>query len=152
MKQRVSATIAICLGIILSFTSTASALQCYECGSTEGWSDCNSRATRVTCGFSTQVSILDRNIFLPAQARQLELACLSLSAQGSLGGVTGYAYIRQCFYNDKSMCSLISAELPPGFRVNTCELCTTDLCNGAKSVTIAFSTILLMAVAVMLRQ
>ncbi|XP_058120706.1 uncharacterized protein LOC131284966 [Anopheles ziemanni] len=151
MKQCVGA-IAICLGVILSFTSTASALQCYECGSNEGWSDCQSRATRVNCNAIAQVSILDRTIFLPAQARQLELACLSLSAQGTISGVTGYAYLRQCFYNDQSMCTLIEGELPPGFRVNTCELCTTDLCNGARSVTIAFSTLLLMAFAVMLRQ
>ncbi|KFB46054.1 hypothetical protein ZHAS_00014029 [Anopheles sinensis] len=151
MRQHVSA-IAICFGVILLFTSTASALQCYECAGSVDWNECQSRAIKVNCGFSRQVSILGQDIILPAQSRQLELACLSLSAESTSGSFTAYAYIRQCAYNDKSICSIAEAQLPVGYRVTTCDLCTNDLCNGANSVTIAFSTVLLMVIAVMLRQ
>uniref|UniRef100_A0A182J4W5 Protein sleepless n=1 Tax=Anopheles atroparvus TaxID=41427 RepID=A0A182J4W5_ANOAO len=154
MKQRVSdvTVVATFLGVLLFLASPASSLRCYTCVSGESWSDCQSTAVVETCSGIRQVSILEQNIFLPAQARQLDLACLSLSAEGTLGAVKGYAYLQQCFYNDKTMCSLIQDDLPPGFRVLTCELCTEDLCNGASSVTIAFSSVLLMAVAVMLRK
>uniref|UniRef100_A0A182NRB7 UPAR/Ly6 domain-containing protein n=1 Tax=Anopheles dirus TaxID=7168 RepID=A0A182NRB7_9DIPT len=96
------------------------------------------------------MSVMGRSIFLPAEARQLEPACVSVYAKGTIAGVTGYAYVRDCLFNDKSLCNLIQNTLPSEIRIVDCDLCTTELCNGASSISVTLSSVLLMAVALLL--
>uniref|UniRef100_A0A182W0R0 UPAR/Ly6 domain-containing protein n=1 Tax=Anopheles minimus TaxID=112268 RepID=A0A182W0R0_9DIPT len=96
------------------------------------------------------MSVLGRNVFLPPEARQIEPACASVYAKGTLDGVTGYAYVRDCLFNDKAMCSLIQEVLPSEIRIVDCDLCTTNLCNGAGSIGVTLTSVLMLAVAVLL--
>ncbi|XP_050086051.1 uncharacterized protein LOC126571521 [Anopheles aquasalis] len=153
--QRVSPVAVLCLfvGVFVTLSPTVTALQCYQCQSATSWSDCMSRAVTVTCGSTTPFSVMGREIFLAPEARQnAEPACLGVYAEGTLGGVKGYAHVRECFVNDKSMCSLVQASLPPEIKIKDCDLCTTDLCNGASRYTVGLSSLLLLAFAVLLRK
>uniref|UniRef100_A0A182MUQ3 Protein quiver n=1 Tax=Anopheles culicifacies TaxID=139723 RepID=A0A182MUQ3_9DIPT len=113
---------------------TASALQCYQCASGVSWSDCEADSKTVECSSVSQMSVLGRSVFLPPETRQLEPACVSVYAKGTLGGATGNAYVRDCLFNDKAMCSLVQEVLPPAIKIVDCDLCTTNLCNGSSSV------------------
>ncbi|XP_049277824.1 uncharacterized protein LOC125761070 [Anopheles funestus] len=153
MKQvAMSSFVIVCMffGAFLSLTNSVSALQCYQCQSGDSWSDCaaNSRATE--CSSVSQVSVQGRNVFLPPEARQIEPACVSVYAKGTIGGVTGYAYVRDCLFNDKALCGLIQDVLPSEIRIVDCDLCTTDLCNGASNISVALSSTVMLAVAVLL--
>ncbi|XP_053660069.1 uncharacterized protein LOC128709111 [Anopheles marshallii] len=147
-----SSFVAVCtfFGALLSLTNSVSALRCYQCASGDSWSDCMSNSVTVECSSASQVSVLGRSVFLPAEARQVEPACVSVYAKGTVGGVTGYAYVRDCLFNDKALCSLIQDVLPSQIRIVDCDLCTTELCNGASSISVALSSVVLLAVAVLL--
>ncbi|XP_052889892.1 uncharacterized protein LOC128298186 [Anopheles moucheti] len=144
--------VAVCtfFGALLSLANSVSALQCYQCASGDSWSNCMSSAVTVECSSASQVSVMGRNVFLPAEARQIEPACVSVYAKGTIGGVTGYAYVRDCLFNDKALCSLIQDTLPSQIKIVDCDLCTTDLCNGAGSISVTLSSVVLLAVAVLL--
>uniref|UniRef100_A0A182NRB8 UPAR/Ly6 domain-containing protein n=1 Tax=Anopheles dirus TaxID=7168 RepID=A0A182NRB8_9DIPT len=89
--------------------ATSHALRCYQCSSGVSWADCKATTREVDCEI------------------QGEQACLSVYAEGTLSS----AYIRECFYNDKTMCNLIQDELPETIRLVDCDLCTTELCNDS---------------------
>uniref|UniRef100_A0A182P3T6 UPAR/Ly6 domain-containing protein n=1 Tax=Anopheles epiroticus TaxID=199890 RepID=A0A182P3T6_9DIPT len=153
MKQvKISDVLVACLFFGALSTQSVSALRCYQCTSPNSWSDCQGGAQIIECSSNSQMSVMGHSLFLPAQARQVEPACLSVYAKGTVGGTTGYAYIRDCLYNDASLCSMIQDTLPPEIRVVDCDLCTTDLCNGAnRSITaVTLSSVLMMAIAVLL--
>uniref|UniRef100_A0A182KDA1 UPAR/Ly6 domain-containing protein n=1 Tax=Anopheles christyi TaxID=43041 RepID=A0A182KDA1_9DIPT len=152
MQQvKISNILVMCLIFGAFFSHSVSALRCYQCASSNSWSDCQANAMTQECSSASQMSVMGRSLFLPAEARQLEPACVSVYAKGTVGGVTGYAYVRDCLFNDKSLCSLIQASLPPEIRIVDCDLCTTELCNGASSIAaVTLSSVAMMAIAVML--
>ncbi|XP_053681380.1 uncharacterized protein LOC128732233 [Anopheles nili] len=150
MHQRFRNVAVACAILLLSFSNTASALRCYACVSGESWSDCQANALVQNCDNVSRMSLMGHDIFLAPQSRQLEQACVSVHAKGTISGVTGYAYVRQCFYNDKALCSLLQSELPPGLNIVTCDICTGDLCNGANSIKVAFSSVAMVLVAFLL--
>ncbi|XP_050071450.1 uncharacterized protein LOC126559346 [Anopheles maculipalpis] len=153
MKQiSINSVAVLCLffGALLSLTNTASALRCYQCASGDSWSDCSANARTTECSSASQMSVLGRSLFLPSEARQLEPACVSVYAKGTAGGVTGYAYVRDCLFNDKALCDVIQSALPSGINIVNCDLCTTDLCNGAGSLSVALSSVVMLAIAVLL--
>ncbi|XP_058059415.1 uncharacterized protein LOC131210220 [Anopheles bellator] len=151
MYKRVSSVAMLCLlfGVLATLSPFASALQCYQCTSDRSWSHCHSNAVTVTCAGSSSFAIMGQEIFLPQQ-RQLEPACVGVFAEGTIGGVRGEAFVRSCFFNDKSLCSTLQASLPAGFTIRDCDLCTTNLCNSANRYSIAVSSLLLLALVAFL--
>nr|ABO26406.1 unknown [Anopheles gambiae] len=155
MKQlKISSFLAACMFFGALFAQSVSALRCYQCASPSSWSDCQASAQSVECTSASQMSIMGHSLFLPAESRQqLEPACVSVYAKGTVGGATGYAYVRDCLFNDKSMCSLMQSALPSEIRIVDCDLCTTELCNGASSVTaVTLSSVVMVAIALVLWQ
>ncbi|XP_035783949.1 uncharacterized protein LOC118462063 [Anopheles albimanus] len=151
--QRVNPAAVLCLfvGVFVTLSPTVAALRCYKCQSAVSWSDCQSRAEIVTCDGSTPISVMGREIFLASEARQgTELACVGVYAVGTVAGTTGYAHVRDCFINDKSMCSLLQNTMPAEIKIKDCDLCTTDLCNGASRYTVGLSSLLLLASVMLL--
>ncbi|XP_035895973.1 uncharacterized protein LOC118504958 [Anopheles stephensi] len=141
--------VGLFFGTLLSLTNSVSALRCYKCESDSSWSDCSASARIVECSGTSQVSVMGRNLFLSPQARQLEPACVSVYAEGTVAGISGQAYVRDCLFNDKALCNMIQDSLPPVIRIIDCDLCTTDLCNGAGSLKVALSSVLMLAIAVL---
>uniref|UniRef100_A0A182S8S7 UPAR/Ly6 domain-containing protein n=1 Tax=Anopheles maculatus TaxID=74869 RepID=A0A182S8S7_9DIPT len=154
MQQvKLNSFVVVCMlfGILFSLANSVSALRCYQCASGDSWSDCSANSRILDCQESTsQVSVMGRSIFLPAEARQLEPACVSVYAKGTVGGTTGYAYVRDCLFNDKSLCNMIQDVLPSEIRIVDCDLCTTELCNGASSLSVALSSLVMLSIAALL--
>ncbi|ETN62138.1 hypothetical protein AND_006177 [Anopheles darlingi] len=151
--QRVNPLAVLCLfvGVFVTLSPTVAALRCYRCQSATSWSDCESRAVTITCDTTSPFSVMGHELFLAPGARQgVEPACVGVYAVGTVNGVKGYAHVRDCFINDKSMCSVLQDTLPSEIKIKDCDLCTTDLCNGANRYTVGLSSLLLLAFAVLL--
>ncbi|XP_052867375.1 uncharacterized protein LOC128273449 isoform X1 [Anopheles cruzii] len=151
MYKRVSSMAILCLlfGVLATLSPFASAFQCYQCASDQSWSHCHSNAVKVTCPGSSRFSIMGEEIFLPEQ-RQLEPACVGVFGEGTIAGVKVEAYVRDCFYNDKTLCSALQAAMPTGVTIRDCDLCTSNLCNSANRYSIAASSLLLLALVTFL--